>query len=77
MSTSNPERAKVLWLGAPPPPEHDAELANRGLTMCEVDASDLENAPFNCRFVRGLVICAMPLTVRTIQEPECRYEEAA
>ena len=77
MSTSSPERAKVLWLGAPPPSEHDPELANRSLTMCGMDATDLEKAPFDHRFVRGLVTCATPLTVRTIQGPECPYDETA
>lgn len=57
---SNPERAKVLWLGAPPHPEHYAELANRGLAVCEVDPRDLEETSLDYRFVRGLVICAMP-----------------
>lgn len=68
MSTSNPERSKVLWLGAPPHLEHDVELANRGLNMCGVGVSELE-----C----SLVICATPLRVRTIQGPERPYEEAA
>ncbi len=60
MSTLNPERSQVLWLGAPPHSEHRAELANRGLAVCEVDPGDLEKVPFDYRFVRGLVICAMP-----------------
>lgn len=60
MSTLNPERSQVLWLGASPHSEHRAELANRGLTVCEVDPGDLEKVTFDYRFVRGLVICAMP-----------------
>jgi hypothetical protein len=77
MSTANPERSKVLWLGAPPHLEHDIKLANRGLTICAVDAPALEKAPFVYRFVSGLVTCSTPLRVRTIQGPECPYEEAS
>jgi len=47
MSTLNPERSQVLWFGAPPHSEHRAELANRGLTVCEVDPGDLEEVPFD------------------------------
>lgn len=101
MSTLNPERSQVLWLGASPHSEHHAELANRGLTVCEVDPGDLEEVPFDYAITLALYLVRRATfepdvveptgdeylrtwawvlgcqLLRTVQETECQYEEAA
>lgn len=68
MNLPNPERTKVLWLGAPPRAEHHVEHANRGLTLREVDPGDPSGPNIDYWFARGLVVCAMPPKLPTAKQ---------
>ena len=66
MMLRQPERAKVLWLGAAPQPDHHAEHAHRGLALCEVELENSQHGALDLVHARGLVLCAMPPKVPAV-----------
>lgn len=67
MNLTTPDRTKVLWLGAPPRPEHSVEHANRGLTLCAVSVGDFNGTAADYAHTRGIVFCALPPEVSAVR----------
>ncbi|HSV47835.1 MAG TPA: hypothetical protein VLJ58_18745, partial [Ramlibacter sp.] len=68
MSSTMSDRSKILWLGASPAEQHRTEHANRSLTLCEVDLTDLQHETLDLVHARGLVLCAMPPMVSAVAQ---------
>lgn len=66
MMLRQPDRAKVLWLGAAPQPDHHTEHAHRGLALCEVELHSFQHGALDLVHSRGLVLCAMPPKVSAV-----------
>lgn len=67
MNLATPDRTKVLWLGAPPRPEHSVEHSNRGLTLCAMDLGDFKGSSTDYAHARGVVCCALPPAVPAVR----------
>lgn len=62
------DRSKILWMGASPAEQHRTEHANRSLTLCEVDLTNVQHETLDLVHARGLVLCAMPPMVSAVAQ---------